>query len=162
MLRMAIRFVTLGSLAGALALSVWWWSTPGTDWLQAPSQTLALLAALSGIPADRWAAAAERRGRTLRTVERRPRLSRLELRIRRVVLQRRSCGGRAGVADQGEHPGDAAVGLEAGVVLLDLGGGRPSPHPRQVADELDVGEVAGGKGVELAAAVEAGSIPSHS
>lgn len=65
MLRLAIRFTTLASLVAALAISIWWWLSPEQDWLQAPCTALALVAGLSGIPADRWAAAAARRGRAL-------------------------------------------------------------------------------------------------
>jgi hypothetical protein len=98
--RLAIRFVTLASLVGAIALSIWWSTVPGTDWLQAPSQLLALLAALAGIPADRWAATAERRSRAL-------------LSLRRELLQNREV-----LADQRFSPESQGVGLVYPRIML--------------------------------------------
>jgi hypothetical protein len=65
MLRIAIRLWTIVALLAALAVAVWWWINPGQDWLQAPSTALALIAAVCGIPADRWAVEAQRRSRAL-------------------------------------------------------------------------------------------------
>jgi hypothetical protein len=65
MLRTAIRLWTIVALLAALAVAVWWWINPGQDWLQAPSTALALIAAVCGIPADRWAVEAQRRSRAL-------------------------------------------------------------------------------------------------
>jgi hypothetical protein len=65
MVRIAIRFVTVAALAGALGFAAWWCVQPQKDWLQAPSTALALIAALSGIPAERWAAETQRRDRAL-------------------------------------------------------------------------------------------------
>jgi hypothetical protein len=70
MLRVAIRLVTLSTLIAALAVSVWWWSDPGRDWLQAPSTALALVAAVTGIPADRWAGQAQARARAIAALRR--------------------------------------------------------------------------------------------
>jgi hypothetical protein len=70
MLRVVLRFVTVGALVSALAVSIWWWFDPRRDWLQAPSTALALIAAVFGIPADRWAAEAQRRARTLASLNR--------------------------------------------------------------------------------------------
>lgn len=79
MLRLTIRFITVAALVGALASAVWWWLHPDQDWLQAPSTALALVAAVSGIPADRWAADAQRRQRALLSL-------RQELRQNRDIL----------------------------------------------------------------------------
>jgi hypothetical protein len=57
----AFRLFTFVALVSALGISLWWWAHPREDWLQAPSTALALIAAVSGIPADRWAAEAQRR-----------------------------------------------------------------------------------------------------
>src|SRR4051812_17623085 len=65
MVRIAIRFVTIAALAGALAIAVWWAVEPQNDRLQAASTALALVAALAGIPAERWAAETQRRHRAL-------------------------------------------------------------------------------------------------
>lgn len=70
MLRASLRFVTLAALFGALAVSIWWWWDPAREWLQAPGTTLALVAAVAGIPADRWAAQAQRRSRALSSLTR--------------------------------------------------------------------------------------------
>lgn len=70
MLRLAIRLVTLSTLVAALAVSVWWWTDPGRDWLQAPSTALALVAAVTGIPADRWAGQAQARARAIAALRR--------------------------------------------------------------------------------------------
>jgi hypothetical protein len=70
MLRLVLRFVTVGALVSALAVAIWWWADPRRDWLQAPSTALALIAAVAGIPADRWAAEAQRRARTLASLDR--------------------------------------------------------------------------------------------
>jgi hypothetical protein len=69
-LRLAIRLVTLSTLVAALAVSVWWWTDPGRDWLQAPSTALALVAAVTGIPADRWAGQAQARARAIAALRR--------------------------------------------------------------------------------------------
>ncbi|HEX7658240.1 MAG TPA: hypothetical protein VF444_02080 [Pseudonocardiaceae bacterium] len=132
MLRMAIRFVTLGSLAGALALSVWWWSTPGTDWLQAPSQTLALLAALSGIPADRWAAAAERRGRTLAA------LHREALQNRRVLADPRFAPENQGVGSV--YPRIKLGAVDTAFISGALHAGRDEALVRQMLDWRNAAE----------------------
>jgi hypothetical protein len=65
MLRTAIRLWTIIALLAALGVAVWWWINPQQDWLQAPSTALALIAAVCGIPADRWAVEAQRRSRAL-------------------------------------------------------------------------------------------------
>lgn len=70
MLRIAIRLVTLSTLVAALAVSVWWWTDPARDWLQAPSTALALVAAVTGIPADRWAGQAQARARAIAALRR--------------------------------------------------------------------------------------------
>jgi hypothetical protein len=70
MLRVVLRFVTVAALICALVVSIWWWADPRRDWLQAPSTALALIAAVAGIPADRWAAEAQRRARTLTSIAR--------------------------------------------------------------------------------------------
>src|SRR5215204_4289274 len=58
-------------------------------------------------------------------------------------------------ADQGECPGEAAEGGIGREVLLDLFYRRPAAKALEVPDQLDVGEVAGGERVGIAAAVEA-------
>jgi hypothetical protein len=65
MLRLLIRLFTIIALVAALTISLWWCMNPTQDWLQAPSTALALIAAVSGIPADRWAAEAQSRTRAL-------------------------------------------------------------------------------------------------
>ncbi|GAA4073228.1 hypothetical protein [Nonomuraea soli] len=67
MVRLAIRLTTLAALGLALASACWWWwAADGTDtWLEPAATALALTAALTGIPAERWAAEAERRRHAL-------------------------------------------------------------------------------------------------
>jgi hypothetical protein len=69
-LRLAIRFMTLAALVAALAISVWWWTDPVRIWLEPPSTALVLVAAVCGIPADRWAAESQRRARALLSLRR--------------------------------------------------------------------------------------------
>jgi hypothetical protein len=70
MIRRLIRFATVAALGSALLLSVLWWLYPSSSRLEAGGTILALVAAVSGIPADRWAAAAERRARMVAALRR--------------------------------------------------------------------------------------------
>jgi hypothetical protein len=69
MIRSAIRLVTVAALLLALAVSILWWVDPQREWLQAPSTALVLIAAVAGIPADRWAAETQRRNRALAAIQ---------------------------------------------------------------------------------------------
>jgi hypothetical protein len=70
LLRRWISVVTVGSLVFALLSSVAWWLGYAPRVFEPAANVLALLAALSGIPAERWASARERRGRALDAVGR--------------------------------------------------------------------------------------------
>ena len=59
------------------------------------------------------------------------------------------------MADQGEGAGEPAERLVRGEELLHLGDGGAAAETGERADELDVGEVAGGERVRLAAPEEA-------
>jgi hypothetical protein len=61
MIRRLIRLATGAALGLALLFSILWWMYPRFVRFESASTILALLAAVSGIPADRWAVAAERR-----------------------------------------------------------------------------------------------------
>jgi hypothetical protein len=68
MIRILIRLITFTALLSALSISVVWWIDPQREWLQAPSTALVLVAAVAGIPADRWAAETQRRKRALTSI----------------------------------------------------------------------------------------------
>lgn len=70
LLRRWISVVTVGALVLALLSSLGWWVTGDSRFFEPGATVLALLAALSGIPAERWAAARERRGRAVDAVGR--------------------------------------------------------------------------------------------
>jgi hypothetical protein len=69
MTRLAITIATFGALAIALLVGVAWFieSPPGQRWEPAVN-TLALLAGLTGIFAERWAAERERRTQAVRSI----------------------------------------------------------------------------------------------
>ena len=82
-------------------------------------------------------------------------LSGLVLRHRRVVTKRRGALGAAAEAAQGEQAGDPAVGLVGRVELLAPRRSSPAAPCRvELAHQLQVGEVAGGQRVEIAATVQ--------
>jgi hypothetical protein len=68
MIRLLIRATTVAALLAALAISIIWWLEPKREWLQAPSTALVLIAAVAGIPADRWAAETQRRKRAFTSI----------------------------------------------------------------------------------------------
>ncbi|MFF4117120.1 hypothetical protein [Streptomyces sp. NPDC001714] len=65
MLRVAVRTTTFVLLFGLMVQSVWWCFIPDEPIMQPVNALLAVSAAISGIPADRLATAAERRRRAL-------------------------------------------------------------------------------------------------
>ncbi|HVK20364.1 MAG TPA: hypothetical protein VM677_03290 [Actinokineospora sp.] len=70
MTRVAITIVTFGALAVALALGVSWFVVSGPGERFEPAvNTLALLAGITGIFAERWAAQRERRQQAIESIE---------------------------------------------------------------------------------------------
>jgi hypothetical protein len=68
MLRRSISAITGACLIVGVLMSVsWWWQSPKPGF-EAAANVFALLAAVAGIPAERWAAARERRVRALRAI----------------------------------------------------------------------------------------------
>lgn len=65
MLRRTIGIATVGALLAALAVSVVWTATPGSRGFESTVTLLGLIAAATGIPAERWAAARELRDRSV-------------------------------------------------------------------------------------------------
>jgi hypothetical protein len=65
-----IRFATIAALGSALLLSVLWWLYPQSSRFESAGTIMALAAAATGIPADRWAVAAERRARMVAALRR--------------------------------------------------------------------------------------------
>ena len=66
--RRSISAVTGAALVLALIFSISWWYDSPRPGLEPAATVLALVAAIAGIPAERWAAARERRVRALRAV----------------------------------------------------------------------------------------------
>ncbi len=65
MIRRVISWVTIVALVAALGSSVLWWYRGSWNRMEAAANAFALLAAVAGIPAERWAASRERRNRAL-------------------------------------------------------------------------------------------------
>jgi len=65
MLRYTVRVITFGILFALLAESVWWCFVPNSAVMQPLNASLAVTAAIFGIPADRLAAAAAQRRQAL-------------------------------------------------------------------------------------------------
>ncbi len=76
MIRIAVSIFNTVALVVALVFALWWWlsvaSQPSTglDWLEPAATTLPLLAVLSGIRAERWAAERERRNQSFAALRR--------------------------------------------------------------------------------------------
>ncbi|GAA2986645.1 hypothetical protein [Actinokineospora diospyrosa] len=70
MIRIAITFITFGALVTALGAGVAWFVvSPDGQGLEPAVNTLAVLAGMAGIFAERWAAQRERRKQALESIE---------------------------------------------------------------------------------------------
>ena len=70
MIKTLIRFATGAALGSALLLSALWLVYPHATRFESGGTIMALLAAISGIPADRWAVASERRAQMVAALRR--------------------------------------------------------------------------------------------
>lgn len=70
MIRTAVSIFNVVALVVAFFFALMWWLGPGWDWLEPAATTLPLLAVLTGIRAERWAAERERRNQSAAALRR--------------------------------------------------------------------------------------------
>jgi hypothetical protein len=68
MSRRVISWISVVSLVWALGMSILWWYRGSWNRMEAAASTFTLIAAVVGIPAERWAASRERRNRSLHSL----------------------------------------------------------------------------------------------
>jgi hypothetical protein len=70
MIRIAVSIFNVVALVVALCFALLWWLGPAWDWLEPAATTLPLLAVLTGIRAERWAAEREHRNQSFAALRR--------------------------------------------------------------------------------------------
>jgi hypothetical protein len=70
MIRIAVSVFNVVALVVALVFALLWWIGTDDNWLEPAATTLPLLAVLTGIRAERWAAERERRNQSLAALRR--------------------------------------------------------------------------------------------